>query len=413
MKSGLDGIKFIEDLNLKDKKVFIRLDLNVPMQDGVITDDTRIVEAIKTIKYALSHNARIILSSHLGRPHGDTPEERAKFSMLPVAEKLQELLGVEVILFDDPSGEGAKGLLWELDKKRIMLLENSRFTAGEEKNSMDLAVSLSSLTEVYITDAFGALHRSHATVVALPSLIIEKGVGYLIKKEIEIYDRLTHDIKRPFWAVLGGAKVSDKIGVIEKLLEKVDGFVIGGAMAYTFLAAQKIPVGKSLVEKDKILLALDILRRLHAKGKKIILPIDHVVAKELKIGAQTAIRQRNIFEDEMGLDIGPQTIELIRNELKNAKTIFWNGPMGAFEIEPFEKGTYAVAAIISEIVGTTVVGGGDSVSAVKKAGLAEKFTHVSTGGGASLEYLEGIKLPGLEIMKKAPSPVIANQGIKP
>jgi phosphoglycerate kinase len=295
-----------------------------------------------------------------------------------------------------------------------MLLENSRFCPGEEKDSMEMAVSLASLTDVYINDGFGALHRAHATVHALPSLIKEKGIGYLVKKEIDIFDRLLNDIKRPFWAVLGGAKVSDKIGVIENLIEKVDGFVIGGAMAYTFLAAQKIAVGKSLVEKEKLSFARELLERLHAKGKKIILPVDHVVAMELKAGIPSRTTSgKEISENEMGLDIGPETINLIRQELSKAKTVFWNGPMGVFETAPFEKGTFELAKIIADVQGTTVVGGGDSVSAVKKSGLADKMTHISTGGGASLEYLEGIKLPGLEVLKKAPAPVIANQKLRP
>lgn len=399
--SGLDGIRSIEDLELSNKKVFIRLDLNVPLKNGIIKDDTRILEALKTVRYALDKNAKVILSSHLGRPKGDTADDRKEFSMIPIGEKLGELLNVEVVVFDNPAGKGAKALVGELNNKRILLLENSRFLKAEEKNSFQMAASLAQITDVYINDGFGALHRAHATVAALPSLIKERGVGFLVKKEVQVLDQLLNDIKRPFWAILGGAKVSDKIGVIENLLEKVDGFVIGGAMAYTFLKAQNIEVGNSLVETDKVALAKDLIKRLEARHKKLILPVDHVVARELKANTNSRVTANAAIPDgEMGLDIGPKTIELIQSELQNAKTVFWNGPMGVFETSPFEKGTFAVATLLSKLNrAMTVVGGGDSVSAVKKAGLSDKMGHISTGGGASLEYLEGIELPGLKALR--------------
>ncbi|MBK9294441.1 MAG: phosphoglycerate kinase [Oligoflexia bacterium] len=401
MASSLDNIKNIEELDLSGKKVFIRLDLNVPIKNGVIKDDTRIKEALKTIRYALDKNAKVILSSHLGRPKGNLKEDKKEFSLLPVGERLGELLGVEVLLWEDPQGLGAKAVLGELNSKKILLLENSRFLKEEEKNSHSMAANLAKLTDVYINDGFGALHRAHATVAALPSLIKERGIGFLVKKEVEVLEQLLTNIKRPFWAILGGAKVSDKIGVIENLLEKVDGFVIGGAMAYTFLKAQNITVGNSLIENDKVSLAKDLLKRIEARHKKIILPIDHVVAKELKANTNTRVTQTAAINDgEMGLDIGPQTINLIKSEIADAKTVFWNGPMGAFETAPFEKGSFELAKILSNLsAAMTVVGGGDSVSAVKKAGLSEKMGHISTGGGASLEYLEGIELPGLKALK--------------
>jgi phosphoglycerate kinase len=402
--AGLKGIKTIEELNITEKKVFIRLDLNVPMKDGPkgreITDDTRIRGAIPTIKYALERKARIVLASHLGRPKGK-PEDREKFSLAPVGQRLSELLNVDVILFEDPNGEGIKGLLSSLSEKKVLLLENTRFAAGEEKNSMEMAANLASFTEVYINDAFGAIHRAHCTVSALPSLVKEKGVGFLIEKEITWLDKLLHNPQKPFMAILGGAKVSDKMGVIENLMEKVDSFVIGGAMAYTFLAAQDIHIGKSLVEKDKIHLAQDLLKRFKNRGKKLILPVDHIVASELKTGVATQTTPTAAIPDGlMGLDIGPKTINLIREEVRNAKIIFWNGPMGAFETKPFEKGTFAVAQFLAQSEAITVVGGGDSVTAVEEAGVAADMSHISTGGGASLEYLEGRKMPGLEVLRQ-------------
>ncbi|MDZ4676604.1 MAG: phosphoglycerate kinase [Oligoflexia bacterium] len=397
-------IKTIEELNIDEKRVFIRLDLNVPMKDGVITDDTRIRGALPTIQYALKRKAKIVLASHLGRPK-DTPEDREKYSLLAVGNRLSELLNIEVILFEDPVGEGIKGVLSGLTEKQVLLLENTRFVSGEEKNSMDMATNLASFTEVFINDAFGAIHRAHCTVAALPSLVKHRGIGFLIKKEVEMLDKLLHQAQHPFVAILGGAKVSDKMGVIDNLMDRVDVFVIGGAMAYTFLAAQDITVGTSLVEKDKIQLAKDLLKRFKNRGKKLILPIDHVVAKEFKAHADSQRTPTPAIPDGlMGLDIGPKTVALIQEELRNAKTVFWNGPMGAFETQPFEVGTFAVAKTLANITheykAVTIVGGGDSVTAVEAAGFTSQMTHISTGGGASLEYLEGQKLPGLEVLRQ-------------
>jgi phosphoglycerate kinase len=399
---GLTSINNITDIELKDKRVFIRLDLNVPLKDGVIQDDTRIRGAIPTIQYALKQKAKVLLASHLGRPKG--VDDRKKLSLLPVGNRLSELLNLDVVLLEDPDGEGIKGLMGDLNEKRLLLLENTRFAEGEEKNSMEMAAGLASFTEVYIDDAFGAIHRAHATVEALPSLIphAQKGIGFLIKKEVEMLDKLLTSAESPFIAILGGSKVSDKIDVISNLIDRVDTFIIGGAMAYTFLSAQGLAVGNSRVEKDKITLSKDLLERFRLRGKKIILPVDHVVAPELRINVNSkTVHTPAIPEGVMGLDIGPKTIELIKAELAKARTIFWNGPLGAFETSPFEVGTFAIARAMAECTkATTVVGGGDSVTAVEAAGVASKMSHISTGGGASLEYLEGKKLPGLEILRK-------------
>jgi phosphoglycerate kinase len=408
---GLKSIKTIEELNLSDKRVFIRLDLNVPLKDGVIQDETRIKGALETIRYALKHKAKVLLASHLGRPK--KPEDKKKLSLLPVGRRLSELLNLDVVLVEEPDGEGIKGLMGDLNEKRILLLENTRFAEGEEKNSMEMAAGLASFTEVYIDDAFGAIHRAHCTVSALPSIVQVKGIGFLIKKEVEMLDRLLNNTEHPFIVMLGGSKVSDKIDVISNLMDKADTFIIGGAMAYTFLAAQDIAVGTSLVEKDKIQLAKDLLERFRLRGKKVILPVDHIVASELRTNVNSkTVHTPAIPEGLMGLDIGPKTVELIKSELQKAKTIFWNGPMGAFETPPFEAGTFSVARAMAECGNAmTIVGGGDSVTAVELAGVAEKMSHISTGGGASLEYLEGKKLPGLEVLRQgAPAPEMIELG---
>ncbi|MCC6278402.1 MAG: phosphoglycerate kinase [Oligoflexia bacterium] len=397
--SGLRGIRTIEQIDLADRRLFLRLDLNVPTKSGQITDDTRIRAALPTIKYALAKGAKIILASHMGRPK--KPEDRSKYSLLPVGQRLSELLGVEVLLFEEPTGDGIKGLISDLGPKKILLLENTRFADGEEKNSMEMASHYASFTDVYIDDAFGAIHRAHCTVAALPSLIRERGIGFLIKKEVEMLDRLLHKTEHPFVAILGGSKVSDKIGVIDNLMERVDTFIIGGAMAYTFLAAQKFETGSSLVEKDKLTLAADLLERFKNRKKNLILPVDHVIADGLKENASTSVTPTQAIPvGKMGLDIGPKTIELINDCLKSAKTVFWNGPLGAFETKPFEKGTFAIALGLAELKAMTIVGGGDSVTAIEAAGVADRMGHISTGGGASLEYLEGKALPGLEVLRE-------------
>ncbi len=410
LKGGLAGIKSIEDFDLKDKRVFIRVDFNVPMKskDGaqlttdVITDDTRIRAALPTIRYAMEKGAKIVLASHLGRPEGG-PDDKAKFSLEPVGHRLGELLKAEVILTDEPNSDAPKGLLPTLRPGQLVMLENLRFEKGETKNARDFALQMASYTDVYINDAFGASHRAHASIDALPAAVEKKGIGFLIKKEIEMLDVLLHSSKSPYVAILGGAKVSDKIPVIENMIEKVDTFLIGGAMAYTFLAAQGIAVGNSRVEKDKLSFAREMIGRIQARDKKILLPVDHVVANDFVSPTDVKVARGVAIPDGfLGLDIGPETIRLYRAELANAKTVFWNGPMGVFENPKFSRGSFAVAECLAEITdkgAMTIVGGGDSAAAAEMSGFAEKMSHISTGGGASLEYLQGDKLPGLEVLR--------------
>lgn len=397
MASGIRGIKTIKELNVKDRVVFLRLDLNVPLENGRITDETRITASLPTIQYLMEQGSKIIMASHLGRPKSAADKQ---FSLEPVAKRLSELLNAEVILAEEPTTDAMKHLLVGLKKNQLILLENVRFEPGETKNSMEFAQKLASYTEVYINDAFGASHRAHATIHALPEIVKEKGIGFLIEKEINMLDRLIENPKKPYLAILGGSKVSDKIPVIEKLIDIVDGFIIGGAMAYTFLKAQGHQVGKSLVEEDKVRYAREMIARIEARDKTILLPVDHVVTQgisDLKNIRITANASMN--ENELGVDIGPQTIRNYRAAIKTAETIFWNGPMGIFETTEFSKGTFAIAEALAENTGFTIVGGGDSAAAAELSGYADKMTHISTGGGASLEYLQGDKLPGLEILK--------------
>lgn len=395
----LEGIKSIENFQLEDKHLFLRLDLNVPFNDkGEISDETRIAAAMPTIRYAIDKGAKIILSSHLGRPKG--PQDRDKYSLEPVAKRLSELLDKEIILIEEPRSHAPKALLAGLKPSQILMLENLRFDPGEEKNDRDFAQWMAGFSDIYINDAFGASHRAHASIVALPELMEKRGLGFLMRKEIEMLDRVRLNPEHPFMTVLGGAKVSDKIEVIEVLMDKVDSLIIGGAMAYTFLAAQNIPVGKSLVEKDKIRFAADLIGRAQARKKKILLPVDHKITQDIK--DTTGVKTTDgvgIPDGWMGVDIGPKTAALYAAELKKAKTIFWNGPMGIFETPAFAEGTFAVARAITESPGVSVVGGGDSAAAAQASGLADKFSHISTGGGASLEFLQGDKLPGVEAVR--------------
>ncbi len=401
---GLKGIRTIEELDLKDKKVFLRVDFNVPMENGKITDDNRIRAAIPTIKYALEKGAKLVLASHFGRP--ETKEDRAKYSLEPIAHHLSDLLGLEVILVDDPSSDAPKGLLPTLKPTQIVMLENLRFEEGEQKNSREFAIQLASYTDVYINDAFGASHRAHASIEALPHLVAQKGIGFLIQKEIKWLDTILHEPKKPFMMLLGGAKVSDKIPVIENMIDRVDVFFVGGAMAYTFLAASGVAVGKSRVEKERLNFAAEMIKRIEARGKKIFLPIDHVIVTELKPATPVQTTPGvAIPENWLAVDIGPKTRELYRKELQKAKTVFWNGPMGIFETPDYSKGTFAIAETLAGLTDcVTVVGGGDSVAAAEESGFADKFTHISTGGGASLEYLQGEKLPGLEVLRRGKTP---------
>ena len=400
--AGLRGIKLINEFDLREKRVFIRVDFNVPMDNGAITDDTRIRAALPTIRYAMEQGAKIILASHLGRPEG-TPDDRKKFSMEAVGRRLGELLKADVVLVDDPASDAPKGLLPSLRPNQLILLENLRFENGETKNSREFALQMASYTDVYINDAFGASHRAHASIEALPQAVEKKGIGFLIQKEIEMLDVLLHKPVAPYMAILGGAKVSDKIPVIEMMIEKIDTFLIGGAMAYTFLAAQNMPVGKSRVEKDKVSFAREMIARIEARRKKILLPVDHVITNDFLAPSEIKTTDTVAIPDGyLAVDIGPKTRELYRKELMRAKTVFWNGPMGVFEKPEFSKGSFGVAETLAAATAAgamTIIGGGDSAAAAEASGFADKMTHISTGGGASLEYLQGDKLPGLEILR--------------
>lgn len=397
MQKGLSGIKTIRDFELSGKTLFLRLDLNVPLEDGKITDETRITASLPTIRYALEKGAKIILASHLGRPKS---ADDKKYSLEPVAKRLSELLGKDVILVEEPDSDGIKMVLTGLKKDaQLLLLENVRFVAGETENDESFAQHLAKYTDVYINDAFGASHRAHATIEALPRLIKDKGIGFLIEKEIQMLDKLVEKPQRPYLAVLGGAKVSDKIGVIEKLIDVVDGFVVGGAMAYTFLRAQGLAVGKSLVEQDKLNYCREMIERIKARDKILLLPVDHVLALSIKDEKGQVSAGQSIEEPYMGVDIGPKTIAQYRAALEGAKTIFWNGPMGVFENPSFSRGTFAIAEVLAGLDSVRIVGGGDSAAAAEASGYANKMTHISTGGGASLEYLQGDRLPGLEVLR--------------
>lgn len=402
MTNGLKGIKTVRDFEYTDatgpKTVFLRLDLNVPMENGKITDENRITASLPTIRYLMDQGAKIVMASHLGRPKS---KEDKQFSLEPVAQRLQEHLGAEVILVEEPDSDAPKALLKNLKKNQLILLENVRFEPGETKDSIEFAQKIANYSDIYINDAFGASHRAHATIHALPSVMKNKGIGFLIEKEIQMLDSLLQNPKRPYIAVMGGAKVSDKIAVIERLMDVVDGFIIGGAMAYTFLKAMDKPVGKSLVEGDKLRYAKEMIERISARDKTILLPVDHIASKAFgDVEHAHATKDVVIPEDEMGLDIGPQTLKNYAAALHEAGTIFWNGPMGVFENAAFAKGTFGVAKAIAESSGVKIVGGGDSAAAAEASGYADKMTHISTGGGASLEYLQGDKLPGLEILRE-------------
>jgi phosphoglycerate kinase len=395
------ALKTIDQLDLAGKRVFIRVDFNVPLDaSGKVTDDARIRAALPTIQHAIKAKAKVILASHLGRPKGK-PEDRQKFSLEPAAERLSELLRQDVILADDCVGDGVKKLVKDLKDGHVLLLENLRFHPEEEKNDEEFAKELASLCDVWVNDAFGTAHRAHASTAGMARFVKEKAAGFLIKKEIEYLGKALGNPARPFVAVIGGAKVSDKIKVLENLIAKADAVLIGGAMAFTFLKAQGVPVGKSLVEEDKVDLARQILERAAAKKVELLLPVDHVCGAEPKETAQrVVVNDRAIPDGLMGLDIGPKTLDRYRQRVLAAKTVFWNGPMGLFEQKPWAEGTFGVAKAMAESSAVTVVGGGDSAAAVEEAGLVEKMTHVSTGGGASLEFIEGRVLPGIQVLEE-------------
>lgn len=389
--------KTVRDIDVQGKKVLVRCDFNVPMDENKnITDNRRIVAALDTIKYLLEQNCKVILCSHLGRPKG---EVNPKYSLAPVAKELSRLLGKEVKLAEDVVGESAKALTSNMSEGEIVLLENVRYEAGEEKNDEELSKKFASLAEVYVNDAFGTAHRAHSSTTGVASFLPAVS-GFLIEKELKFLGSALENPERPFVAILGGAKVSDKIGVIDNLLEKVDTLIIGGGMAYTFFKAMGYEVGKSLCEVDKLDLAKSLMEKAKAKGVKLMLPVDNRVGKEFSNDTESKfVNSTEIPADWEGLDIGPKTIEMYSEELRNAKTVVWNGPLGAFEMEQFAEGTNSIARILADVEATTIVGGGDSAAAVEKVGLADKFTHISTGGGASLEFLEGKKLPGIEALQ--------------
>ena len=389
--------KTVRDIDVKGKRVLVRCDFNVPYDENrVITDNRRIVAALPTIKYLIENNAKIILCSHLGRPKGEVKPE---FSLDIVAKELSRLLGKEVVLAKDVVGEDAKAKAAALKEGDVMLLENVRFEPGEEKNDENLSKEFASLAEVYVNDAFGTAHRAHSSTTGVASYLPAVS-GFLIEKELNFMGSALENPERPFMAILGGRKVSDKIGVIESLLEKVDVLMIGGAMAYTFFRAMGYTVGNSICEEDKLDLAKELMEKAKAKGVKFMLPIDTKVGKEFSKDTESKVVKFSEIPDGWeGFDIGPETIELYSKEIKNAKTVIWNGPVGLFEFDQFAVGTNSIAKILADLDAVTIVGGGDSAAAIEKAGLAEKFTHISTGGGASLEFLEGKKLPGIEALQ--------------
>ena len=394
----LDGIQSIENLPIENQRVFLRVDFNVPLKDGKITDDARIVEALPTIKHALERGARLVVASHLGRPKGKANPD---FSLAPCGERLAELLDADVKMPEDCIGDAAKKVVFDLRGGQVCLLENLRFHAEEEKDDEGFAKELHALADMYVDDAFGAVHRAHASVHGLAKLYEKRACGFLLKKEIEALGKLVTSPDKPYVAVLGGAKVSDKIEVLESLLTKIDALVIGGAMANTFLAAKGANMGASKIEADKLALARSILDKARDAKVDVLLPVDVVVAESLDASAGKVVDANQVPEKMMALDIGPKTVDLFSKRFSAAKTVFWNGPMGLFEKPAFANGTNSVAKAMAESKAFTVVGGGDSAAAVHHMGkeIESKMGHISTGGGASLELIEGKKLPGIEVLR--------------
>ena len=387
--------KTLENINVNGKKVLVRCDFNVPLKDGIITDENRLNGALPTIKYLIENGAKVILCSHLGKPKG---EAKPELSLAPVAKRLSEMLNKKVVFAADDNvvGENAKTAVEKMENGDIVLLQNTRYRKEETKNEENFSKELASLADVFVNDAFGTAHRAHCSTVGAGEFLEERACGYLIQKELKFLGEAVANPVRPFTAILGGAKVSDKIAVIEQLLEKVDNIIIGGGMSYTFLKAQGYEIGTSLVEEDRVEYAKEMMAKAEAKGVKFLLPIDNAVADKFADVEPVITEGANIPEGFMGLDIGPKTIELYVNTVKELKTIVWNGPMGVFEFENFNKGTLAVAKAMADLTdATTVIGGGDSAAAVNQLGFGDKMTHVSTGGGASLEFLEGKELPGI------------------
>jgi phosphoglycerate kinase len=392
------AIRTISELDIAGRRLFIRVDFNVPFSaNGAVSDDTRIRESLPTIKHAIAKGARVVLASHLGRPKGK-PDK--KYSMEPVAARLAELLDADVSLTDEPVGDGARKVVNDLRAGAVALLENLRFSPGEEANDENFSRALASYTDVYVNDAFGTAHRAHASTVGITKFIADKGIGLLMEREVKFLGRLLGEVERPFVTIIGGAKVSDKIGVLENLLARVDQLLIGGAMANTFLKAKGGKLGRSLAEDDKLALARAFLKKAEDANVDVLLPRDAVAAAGTKSESGRVVQAMAVPDDLAALDIGPDTARGFADAIARAKTIFWNGPMGVFESEPFAAGTLAVAEAVAGARGAlSVVGGGDSVAAIQKSGVADKITHISTGGGASLEFLEGKKLPGLAALE--------------
>lgn len=392
------NVNTVKDLEVKDKRVFVRVDFNVPLDENRnVTDDTRIRAALPTIQYLLDHGAKVVLASHLGRPKGQVNE---KYSLAPAAKKLEQLLGRPVAMAGDCVGEKPRAMVSKMNSGDVVLLENLRFHPEEEKNDPAFAKQLAELADLYVNDAFGTAHRAHASTAGIADYL-PAAAGFLMEKEVNYLAKAVSAPEKPFAAIIGGAKVSDKIGVIENLLDKVDTLIIGGGMANTFLKAQGIDMGKSLVEEEKIELAKATLEKAKNKGVKMLLPSDLVVAEALSAEAQPqVVAAQEVPADKMALDIGPQSAQGFAEALRGVKTVVWNGPMGVFEIDQFARGTEAVAKAVAASGATSIVGGGDSVAAVEKMGVADKISHISTGGGASLELLEGRELPGIKALEK-------------
>ena len=386
--------KSVDDINVKGKRVLVRCDFNVPLQDGKITDENRLVAALPTIKKLIADGGKVILCSHLGKPKG---EPKPELSLAPVAKRLSELLGQEVKFAADPEvvGANAKAAVEAMNDGDVILLENTRYRAEETKNGEAFSKELASLCDVFVNDAFGTAHRAHCSNVGVTQYVDTAVVGYLMQKEIDFLGNAVNNPVRPFVAILGGSKVSSKISVIENLLDKVDTLIIGGGMAFTFLAAKGEEIGKSLYEEDYKQYAADMMKKAEEKGVKLLIPVDSVAADAFSNDADIKVCEGGIPADYMGLDIGPKTAEIYANAVKEAKTVVWNGPMGCFEMSNFAAGTVAVAKALAEIDATTIIGGGDSAAAVNILGFGDKMTHISTGGGASLEFLEGKELPGV------------------
>lgn len=388
---------FIEDIDLKGKRVLVRVDFNVPIKDNKVEDDTRIVESLPTIKKVINSGGKLILVSHLGRPKG--VDEKLRLN--PVAKRLSELLGKSVKKLDVCIGAEVDKAISEMKEGDIILLENIRFEKGEEKNDENLSKELAKNIDVYINDAFAAAHRAHSSTAGITKFVKVCAAGYLLRKEIKYLEETIKNPARPFCAIIGGAKVSTKIGVLKELIKKVNSIIIGGGMAYTFLKAKGIGIGKSLVEEEFIDLAKELLKESAEKKIKFLLPVDHIIATKFDETADTKITDNeNIDDGWIGMDIGPKTIEIFKKEIFNSNTILWNGPLGVFEMNKFSKGTFEIAKALADSKAVTIVGGGDSVSAVNKAGVAKKISHISTGGGASLEYLEGKDLPGISSLSE-------------